>query len=84
MILEEQLYLPIYLGRDIQAFSKTNWRPSFYSKEDYSQVENIQTVAKSSQGWMSNSPQGQTVHCSEKLQNTQELHQLASVNMLNF
>jgi len=50
MVLEKQLLLPSMLEKGYTAIPK-QFVSSFYNKEDYSQVENIQDSCQSSQSW---------------------------------
>jgi len=49
--LREAIIAALNLGRVIWPFFKQFISPSFYSKEDYSQVENIQDSCQCSQEW---------------------------------
>jgi len=71
MILEKLLFLPS-IWEGIYGHFQTIWSPLFYSKEDNSQVENIQDSCQSSLEWTSQQihPRIMTV----KLPKTQELH----------
>ncbi len=85
--LKKQLLLPL-IWEEWHSHFQTIWSPSFYSEEDYSQVEDIQNRHQSSQEFTSQQihPKIRPCNAQEKWQITQELHLQtlrASANMWN-